>query len=579
MTNATGHKTTYAYYSDGDLETVTPPSPQGATTYAYDADNRITTVTSPTGTLTLTYDGDDRITKLAYTGGPTISYTYDPDGNVTKRVDPTGTTTFTYDTRNELTKESLPGDADACSEKTGITLGYDPAGNLTSYCDGDGTTTYHFNAANEVTSLAEPGGSCTTSPTTYCSTFTYDPTGERTKTTFPGGATETITYNAEGQEAKVVGKSSSGAVLTSYAYTYTSTTKDTGLVGSMAEDDPVQDATTTYAYSALGQLTSSSAAGGSTFDYSYDADGDRCSTTTSCADPTYTYNADTELTSSPPGSYAYNASGEETSSPQLSTLTYDTADQTTSIKAGSTKVTLAYAEAGQFLLVKDGSTTLVNGPLGLDEAKTSTTTTYFIRDPTGNVIGEKVGSTYYYFLENDIGSVTAVISGTGTVEDRFSYDPYGNLTKSTGSLYDPIRFAGGYYEATSGLTKFGTRYYDPKTGRWTQENPVGGSIRDPSTLNGYDYAVDDPVSRHDPTGLSATYGMACLTGAAFGAAISIYGADETLGPLGLAADVVGGCVTGLELTLIDTLITTTIASEIGLAKTTATLVSEILGDL
>jgi RHS repeat-associated protein len=58
------------------------------------------------------------------------------------------------------------------------------------------------------------------------------------------------------------------------------------------------------------------------------------------------------------------------------------------------------------------------------------------------------------------------------------------------------------FESSTTLYKFGTRYYDPSLGRWTQQDPVGGSLGDLNAANRYTYADDNPVNVTDPTGLS-----------------------------------------------------------------------------
>jgi len=52
------------------------------------------------------------------------------------------------------------------------------------------------------------------------------------------------------------------------------------------------------------------------------------------------------------------------------------------------------------------------------------------------------------------------------------------------------------------LYKFGIRYYDPTFGRWTQQDPLGGRLFDPSTGNRYAYTNDDPTNLTDLTGYS-----------------------------------------------------------------------------
>ena len=73
-------------------------------------------------------------------------------------------------------------------------------------------------------------------------------------------------------------------------------------------------------------------------------------------------------------------------------------------------------------------------------------------------------------------------------------------TSSTGSVANPWRFAGGYFDSSTGLYKYGTRYYNPGFGRWSQQDPLRGSLADPTSLNRYVYASDDPVNVTDPSG-------------------------------------------------------------------------------
>jgi len=65
---------------------------------------------------------------------------------------------------------------------------------------------------------------------------------------------------------------------------------------------------------------------------------------------------------------------------------------------------------------------------------------------------------------------------------------------------NPWRFAGGYFDSSTGLYKFGTRYYNPGFGRWSQQDPVRSQLNDPTSLNRYVYASDDPVNFTDPSG-------------------------------------------------------------------------------
>ena len=90
---------------------------------------------------------------------------------------------------------------------------------------------------------------------------------------------------------------------------------------------------------------------------------------------------------------------------------------------------------------------------------TGGSSTYYLRDDQGNVLGKQVGSTHLYFLTDHVGSVVAVISGDGqTVADRSGYDPYGNIAY-LGREVSATRT--GYPRGctnTTGLVQFGGRY-------------------------------------------------------------------------------------------------------------------------
>ncbi len=100
----------------------------------------------------------------------------------------------------------------------------------------------------------------------------------------------------------------------------------------------------------------------------------------------------------------------------------------------------------------------------------------------------------------ECSSVVGLIESNGTRVSTSQYDPFGNLTSTMGNIANPWRFASGYLDSSTGLYKFGARYYDPTIGRWTQQDPLRGSLDNPTSLNRYVYANDDPVNFTDPSG-------------------------------------------------------------------------------
>jgi RHS repeat-associated protein len=104
------------------------------------------------------------------------------------------------------------------------------------------------------------------------------------------------------------------------------------------------------------------------------------------------------------------------------------------------------------------------------------------------------------------------VSSAKKVERTFRYGPYGENIKSEGTQTIPYPFGykGGYRmpagntgkgNVTNSLLHFGERYYDPTTGRWTQQDPrdqVGGLTQGDRYL----FAGSDPINESDPLGES-----------------------------------------------------------------------------
>ncbi len=525
-TDAKGNTTTYGYDSNGNQTSVTPPSPLGAITSTFDSLSRVLTVTDGNGNKSsYTYDKLDRVTQILYGGVTTCfssstctQYNFDADGNLSSQVDNTGTTSYYYDALNRGTTESLSTTGTACSgsSPSGITFTYDGAGNETSYCDSGGTVTYGYDHANRLTSMYEQGGNCGSTPS-LCTTFTYNNDNLRTTTTFPGGATLNLGYDNTGNITSVIGKDKNNSTLTSFTYTYANTSSvDLQMRQTMTENDAVANNTYTYTYDTSNRLTHANVTSGSgtSYTYAYDSTGNLTSKTAGSTTSSYAYNAVGQLcwaytgsssnacSSAPTGSttYTFDSNGNETASSSSDSFSYNSKNQTTSITHGGTTLSsLAYSGGDQTNRTTAGSTTFGDGPSGTQIATSSGSSTYYLRDSLGNLIGEKIGSNHYYYLTDALGSVVAVISGDGlTVSNRYGYDPYGNTTSTSGSVANPWRFAGGYLDST-GLIKFGARYYDPALARWTQVDPQG------PTSTPYTYAASNPTNATDPTGDAPCY--------------------------------------------------------------------------
>jgi RHS repeat-associated protein len=238
----------------------------------------------------------------------------------------------------------------------------------------------------------------------------------------------------------------------------------------------------------LNRLTGAS--GPTAYSYGYDANGNL----TNDNGVTQSFNAANELTQAGPTTYSFDANGNETGNSAGLTLSYNPKNQTTAI--GS--LSMAYTGATQTERVTAGSTNFTYNVLGCGGSSTGVASnTSFTRDNKGQLVEERLPGTPnyvpYYYLFDGLGSVVGLTDSTGNVVNTYSYQPYGKLASSTGSVANPWLFAGGYLDSSNGLYKFGMRYYDPSAARWTQEDSEAGP-------NLYAYVNGNPINYVDPTG-------------------------------------------------------------------------------
>ena len=100
-----------------------------------------------------------------------------------------------------------------------------------------------------------------------------------------------------------------------------------------------------------------------------------------------------------------------------------------------------------------------------------------------------------FFHQDQLGSTRMMTDGAGAVRATFTYDPYGNLTASTGYSTTAFLFAGQYRDAATGFYYLRARYYDPSTGQFFTIDPKVSS-----NLSPYGYVAGDPINDTDPSG-------------------------------------------------------------------------------
>ena len=104
-----------------------------------------------------------------------------------------------------------------------------------------------------------------------------------------------------------------------------------------------------------------------------------------------------------------------------------------------------------------------------------------------------------YYEQDGLGSVTSLSNAAGALANTYTYDSFGKLTASTGTLTNPFQFTGREFDAETGLRYYRFRYFDPTVGRFVSEDPIGFD----GGINFYLYVQNNPSLLIDPFGLSS----------------------------------------------------------------------------
>jgi RHS repeat-associated protein len=113
-----------------------------------------------------------------------------------------------------------------------------------------------------------------------------------------------------------------------------------------------------------------------------------------------------------------------------------------------------------------------------------------------------------YYEQDGLGSVTSLSNSTGALAQTYTYDSYGKLAASTGTLTNSLQYTAREFDQETGIYYYRHRYYDADTGRFLGEDPIqfrGG-------IDFYRYSLNSPIGFKDPFGLTATCYYAQTTG-------------------------------------------------------------------
>ena len=129
------------------------------------------------------------------------------------------------------------------------------------------------------------------------------------------------------------------------------------------------------------------------------------------------------------------------------------------------------------------------------------------------ISGSGLDQRLYYQQDREF-NVVALVSQSGSVVERYAYDPYGSVSAldanwnllNSGSAYgNQVGFTGRWLDET-GMWYFRARYLEPTLGRFVSRDPCGHSINGPTAGDGYQdgmslYHAYFVPGDMDPTGL------------------------------------------------------------------------------
>ena len=472
--------------------------------YSYDKFDRTTKEQYNNVTYEYAYDASGQLAKQTSTAGEEYNYEYDSLGRLIRSNEYNdGTfeqrTEHIYDASNRLTKQSWYN----AGGVTTMSYAYSTTTGLLSSLNANlvGTSipvAYTYQGANQLRSKAI--GSVMTKAYNYC----YNEDGGY-RASLPNYVNyrdsssnliygDNCHYDSNGRLVKIL---DSGSSTTTRA---------------------------TYGYDQQGQLTSATV-GGTSYTYTYDTAGNIQSKKVGSTTTNYTYgnSAWRDLLTAYGGNTITYSGGNPTKYYDGSTFTWTQGRRLATAKVGSTNISYTYDMAGVRSSKTVGSTKYDFTTLsGLVTSQTGGGKTIdFVYDENNQPLAMKYNNTLYYYVLNAQGDVVRIVNSSRSVVASYTYDPWGKIISSSGTLADinPLRYRGYYYDSETGFYYLQSRYYDPEIGRFINADSYAST--DATGLlstNMFAYCENDPVNKSDPTGEVAPILIAMAGGAMVGLA-------------------------------------------------------------
>ncbi|WP_256873722.1 polymorphic toxin-type HINT domain-containing protein [Paenibacillus kribbensis] len=520
-TDGNGQRMLYDYDALGQMTSVTDPSGQQVS-YMYDLAGNLKTVQYPDGQKNVySYDELGRRTLLEKASGGTTLNIYDTDGNITRTL--TGklqAITFQYNADGLVTEAAGP------DFKTNYT--YDNAGRRKSMTDGQGTTSYAYDPADgSLTGLKYPDGTQISyeynkqSRTGYVLTDAsgtsmhvqskLDSLGRVTQMDVSSGTGTANVQSLAGASA------ASGGSLDSMTFDYA----PNGLLKGQASS---RGLSTRFSYNGLDLSGVTVEQGGTAlhqFGYEHDGNKNIIGRTQNGTTDQFGYDPSNRIASEAAGeknkTYGYDPNGNRSAEGsgkvfgmESASYGYDSVSRLTNVSGEGKEV--GYSYNGDGLLyerTEGGKTTRYYYD---EEAKlmaeaevvggTAKIMYAYVYDLSGQLWArqDKASGQLQYYQLNGHGDVVGLSDSAGKELNSYSYDIWGGPETVKETVPNVLRYAGEYWDDTTGLQYLRARWYDPGTARFMGEDTYQGEITSPLSLNGYTYVHNNPLTNSDPTG-------------------------------------------------------------------------------
>ena len=457
-------------------------------------------------TVQYSYDKFDRTTKEQY-NNVTYEYAYDASGQLAKQTSTAGEEyNYEYDSLGRLIRSNEYNDGEFEQRTEHI---YDASDRLTkqSWYNAGGVTTMSY-AYSTTTGLLS-SLNATVQNSSIPVTYTYQGANQLRSKAIGSVMTKAYNYcyNEDGGYRAslpnyVNYRDSSSNLIYGDNCHYDSN----GRLVKILDSGSSTTTRATYGYDQQGQLTSATV-GGTSYTYTYDTAGNIQSKKVGSTTTNYTYGNSAWrdlLTAYNGGSITYSG-GNPTKYYDGSTFTWTQGRRLATAKVGSTNISYTYDMAGVRSSKTVGSTKYDFTTLsGLVTRQTGGGKTIdFVYDENNQPLAMKYNNTLYYYVLNAQGDVVRIVNSSRSVVASYTYDPWGKIISSSGTLADinPLRYRGYYYDSETGFYYLQSRYYDPATGRFINADSYAST--DATGLlstNMFAYCENNPVTRVDPTG-------------------------------------------------------------------------------